>query len=81
MAIAILYRAELKEYDYGPGHPFRGDRYEIFPDFLKGNLPENDNYRFLEAEPCTEEDLLLICDKDYINFTREYFKAANLGLS
>lgn len=81
MAIAILYREELKEYDFGPDHPFRGDRYEIFPKFLKENLPEDDNYRFFKAEPGTEEDLLLICDKDYIYFTRDYFKSANLGLN
>ena len=81
MAIAILYREELKEYDFGQGHPFRGDRYETFPRFLIENLPEDDNYRLLQAEPATEEDLLLICTEDYINFTREYFKAANLGLS
>ena len=81
MTIAILYREESKEYDFGPGHPLRGDRFEIFPKFLKGNLPEDDNYRFLKAEPATDEDLLLICDQDYIDFTREYFKAANLGLS
>jgi len=71
----------LKEYDFGSGHPFRGDRYEIFPKFLAENLPDDDNYRFLKAESATDEDLLLICDKDYINFTRDYFKAANLGLS
>lgn len=81
MAIAILYREELKEYDFGPGHPFRGDRYEIFPKFLKQNLPQDDNYRILPPEPAAEEDLLLICHKDYIEFTRDYFKAANLGLS
>lgn len=81
MAIAILYRQELKEYDFGAGHPFRGDRYEIFPKFLMENVPENDNYRFLSAEPATDEDLLLICSKDYIDFTRGYFKAANLGLT
>jgi acetoin utilization protein AcuC len=80
MPLAILYRPELKEYDFGPGHPFRGDRYQIFPQFLRENLPEDDNYHFLQAEPATEEDLLLICQKDYIDFTREYFKAANLGL-
>ena len=39
MTLAILYREELKEYDFGPGHPFRGDRYEIFPPFLKERLP------------------------------------------
>jgi acetoin utilization protein AcuC len=81
MAIAILHREELKEYDFGPGHPFRGDRYEIFPEFLRENLPEDDNYRILKAGPAVEVDLLLICNKDYIDFTRDYFKAANLGLS
>ena len=81
MTIALLYREELKEYDFGEGHPFRGDRAEIFPNFLKKKLSENDNYRILKAEWVREEDLLLICQKDYINFTRDYFKAANLGLS
>jgi len=81
MPIAILYREELREYDFGPGHPLRGDRFEIFPPFLRENLPENDNYRILQAEPATEADLLLICHQDYIDFTREYFKAAHLGLS
>ena len=27
MTLAILYRDELSDYDFGPGHPFRGDRY------------------------------------------------------
>ena len=81
MAIAILYREELKEYDFGSGHPFRGDRYEIFPAFLKENLAQDDNYRILEADQATDEDLLLICNRDYIEFTRDYFRAANLGLS
>jgi len=81
MAIAILYREKLKEYDFGSGHPFRGDRYEIFPAFLKENLAQDDNYRILEADQATDEDLLLICNRDYIEFTRDYFRAANLGLS
>lgn len=81
MAIAILYREELKEYDFGPGHPFRGDRYEIFPRFLAESLPEDDNYRVLQAEPATDEDLLRICDRDYIETTRQFYQAAHLGLS
>jgi acetoin utilization protein AcuC len=78
MAIAILYQEKLKEYDFGPGHPFRSERYEIFPRFLKENLPEN-NYQVLRAEPVTDKDLALICQKDYIDFTRDYFKFRNLG--
>jgi acetoin utilization protein AcuC len=80
MTIGILYREELKEYDFGPGHPFRGDRYEIFPCFLRAKLPENDHYRILPAEWATDEDLLLICQKEYIEFTRDFYKSANLGL-
>ncbi|MFC2024897.1 histone deacetylase family protein [Chloroflexota bacterium] len=81
MALAILHRQELKEYDFGPGHPFRGNRYEVFPYFLQENLVEDDNYRIIAAEPATDEDLLLICRKEYINFTRDYYQAANAGLS
>ena len=80
MSIAILYREELKEYDFGPGHPFRGDRYEVFPEFLSENLSEDD-YRILESDWASDEDLALICEKEYIDFTRGYYKAANLGLS
>lgn len=81
MAFAILYRPELREYNFGPGHPFQGDRFEIFPRFLRENLPEDDNYRILPAEPATDDDLLLICRKEYIDFTKEFYRAANLGLS
>jgi len=81
MPLAILYSEELKEYDFGPGHPFRGDRYEIFPIFLREHLAEDDNYRILEAAPAVDKDLCLICSNDYVEFTRDYFNAANLGLS
>jgi len=80
MSIGILYQDGLKEYDFGPGHPFRGRRAEVFIEFLKHHIVQDDNYRILEAHAATEEDLLLICTRDYIDFTREYFKAANLGL-
>jgi len=81
MAIAIIYREKLKEYDFGSGHSFRGDRYEIFPKFLKEHIPEDGSYVFFKSEPATDEDLLLISQKEYIEFTKEYYKAANLGLS
>jgi len=81
MVLAILYREELKEYDFGPGHSFLGDRYLLFYNFLKEHIPENDNYRIIEADWAGEEDLLLICKEDYITFTREYYRASNMGLS
>ena len=81
MVVGILYREELREYDFGPGHPFRGNRYEIFLKYLKDNLAEDDNYRIFNSDPVTDEELFLICKKDYIQFTQEYYKAAHLGLS
>ena len=81
MTFAILYRPELKEYDFGPGHPFRGDRFEAFYKFLKERLPEDSNYRTIRAEPATEKDLLLICSPEYIKFTEDTYRAAHLGLS
>jgi acetoin utilization protein AcuC len=81
LALGILYQGALKEYDFGPGHPFRGDRYEMFLQYLKDNLAEDDNYRILISNPATDDDLLLICGREYIEFTKEYYKAANLGLS
>jgi acetoin utilization protein AcuC len=79
MTVAILFRDELKEYDFGPGHPFRGDRYESFPPFLQSRLSPDRHYRILTAEAATEEDLLRICDLDYIQFNRDYFQAASSG--
>ena len=79
MPIAIFYREELKEYDFGSGHPFHGQRAEIVLKFIKEIFPK-ESYQIIKAEPATDKDLLLICQKNYIDFTREYFKAANLGL-
>jgi acetoin utilization protein AcuC len=77
MTIGILFRDELKEYDFGEGHPFRGDRYINFPKFIENKLPENDNYSFIESKPASDEDLLLICEEDYIDFTRDYYRNAH----
>ena len=81
MPVAILYREELREYDFGPGHPFRGERYIEFYQFLREHLPQDDNYRVIKADWANDEDLLLICQKDYINATKEFYEAAYHGTS
>ena len=79
MAATILYRDELKEYDFGPGHPFRGDRYENFLPFLKSRLNPEGHYAVLSAEKASDDDLFIICDKDYVEFNKQYFQAASAG--
>jgi len=80
MAIPIVYREELREYDFGPGHPFRGDRYDIFPQFLKEKLVEGKDYEMVIAEPAGDDELRLVCHQDYVDFCQRYYRAANLGL-
>ena len=77
METVILYREELNEYDFGEGHPFHGRRGKDFLNFFKEKTKIN--FPILKAEKASDEDLLLICDKDYIKFTKNYFEAANLG--
>lgn len=81
MITGILYRDDLKEYDFGPGHPFRGNRYLLFYNFLKEHLIPDNNYHILEAESAAEDDLLEICHRNYIEFTRGYYDAAYYGIS
>jgi acetoin utilization protein AcuC len=79
MTTAILFREEIKEYDFGSGHPFHGDRYGSFMNLLKSRLPPDQHYKVLTTEPADNEDLLKICDQDYIDFCREYYHSAASG--
>jgi acetoin utilization protein AcuC len=81
MAVGILYQDGLRGYDFGEGHPFQGIRYELFYNYLKKHVPEDDNYRIITAQPATDKDLLLICHKNYVEFTRGYYESASFGIS
>lgn len=77
---AIIYSNGIEEYDFGTGHPFRGNRYKLFIDHLKHYLTEGKDYKLFQAEYATDEDLLLICEKEYIEATREIYKAVHAGI-
>lgn len=79
MTVALLYQDQLKEYDFGSGHPFHGNRYELFMQFLQNRFSPDDHYQVLPADPASTEELLRICEEDYIEFSREYFHAASQG--
>jgi acetoin utilization protein AcuC len=73
----FLFRKEVNEYDFGKGHPFHGRRGEEFLKLLKEKTKKE--FPILEAEPAKDEDLFLICSKDYIEFTKNFFEAKHLG--
>jgi acetoin utilization protein AcuC len=79
LTAAVLYRDEITEYDFGSGHPFRGDRYEKFIEFLKTHVIAEQYYDILASDSASLTDLLMICDRDYIDFNQDYYQAASAG--
>ncbi|MBI2850574.1 MAG: hypothetical protein HYX80_05965 [Chloroflexi bacterium] len=72
--LEVLYRQDLKEYNFGQGRLFQGKRYGEFVQYLQGHLPAENNYHIVEADLATDEDLLLVGERDYIDFNKQYFK-------
>ncbi|MGB9598258.1 MAG: histone deacetylase [Minisyncoccales bacterium] len=73
MKRVILYRSELREYHFGENHIFQGNRFKLFLDFFRKKIPR-DSFKILKAPPATKEDLLLICERDYIEFNEKFYK-------
>jgi acetoin utilization protein AcuC len=65
--IAIIYNEGLRKYDFGPGHPFRGERFPRYMELLKSkgilDDPEIDQ---VQQDPADDEDLLLVHEEDYV---------------
>jgi len=74
---AILFSEEINQYDFGEGHPFHGRRGEDFLNFFQEKIKID--FPVLKAEKASDEDLLLICEKEYIDFTKKYFEAKSKG--
>jgi len=64
---AIVYHSGVSEYDFGPGHPFRGDRFPRFIKLLetKGLLHRPD-VELVEPEAANNSDLQLVHSDAYI---------------
>jgi acetoin utilization protein AcuC len=69
MTLAIAYSDKMKGYDFGPGHPFRGDRYARFMDLLRQKVSSTD-FEVVDPRHASDEELLLVHDRDYLDFLR-----------
>jgi len=76
MKTALIYSEKIKKYDFGEGHPFRGDRFQVFMNFFKENFPQ-EKFKIIEPEEVTNEEILLVHDKKYM----ETMKAASEGIT
>ncbi len=69
MTLAIAYSDQMKGYDFGPGHPFRSDRYARFMNLLRQRI-DSAEFEVVEPRYASDEELLLIHDSNYIQFLR-----------
>jgi acetoin utilization protein AcuC len=77
MKTTILYSDELRNYDFGPGHPFRSDRFTSFLKLYKEKLGRNKNFELVKSnEHAIDEELELWHTRDYI----QAMKAASAGI-
>ncbi len=78
MKTTILYSDELRNYDFGPGHPFRSDRFVSFLKLYKEKLGKNKHFELVKNnEPASDEELEFWHTKDYI----QAMKAASSGIT
>ena len=73
--ISIVYHEDFKKYDFGPGHPLRGSQCmdpQIAFELVTKNqdLKEKTNINFVEPTQATDEDVLSVHTKEYIDFVK-----------
>ena len=78
MKVGVTYHEKFRQYDLGPLHPYRGDRFINAKKFFeeKGlfKLPQ---VVLLTPEPATKQDLLRVHDENYV---RLIFRLAEAGM-
>ena len=68
MKRGIAYHEKYVQYDLGPDHPFRGDRFiNSMRLFEKEGLLRSPNVTLLEPNPVSREDLLRVHDEKYVD--------------
>lgn len=70
--IDIMFSNEMGKYDFGPGHPFRGDRFTNFIErFREELLRERSRFEIVEPKHATEEEILTIHDPLYVDYVKK----------
>jgi len=68
LKVGIAYHEKYSQYDLGPGHPYRGDRFINAIRFFKDHgLFSHQSIVMVKPEPASKQDLLRVHDEDYVN--------------
>jgi acetoin utilization protein AcuC len=80
MKVGIIYSKRLKNYDFGAGHPFRGDRFEKFFSFFNTKFGNSDRIEnVLNEKLASDSDLELWHTKNYINAMKRASSGAKIS--
>jgi len=64
---ALIYSQDIRKYDFGKGHPFRGDRFDNFMALFEERFAaDKDSWERVEPSPATHRQLCLVHDEAYI---------------
>lgn len=78
MKSGIIYHEKFRQYDLGPGHPFRGSRFADVRLFLKEKgLDNSPDVVFSKPEMATWEDLVKVHERSYVDLI---FRLAKKGV-
>jgi acetoin utilization protein AcuC len=70
--IGIMFSEKLQDYDFGPGHPFRGDRFGSFMAYFQEKLGKSERFEvIMNDEGASDDDLSLWHEEDYIRAMQE----------
>ncbi len=70
--IDLMFSKDMGKYDFGPGHPFRGDRFTNFIERFKEELlRERSRFEIVEPRYATEEEILMIHDPLYVDYVKK----------
>ena len=72
LKVGVIGSDLLKKYDFGAGHPFRGDRFESFFSFFDRKLGSNDKFEIvLNNKLASDSDLELWHEREYIDAVKK----------
>lgn len=68
LKVGVIYHEKYSQYDLGPGHPFRGDRFvNVMRLFEEEELFRLPSVTMLKPKPVTKPELLRVHSKDYVD--------------
>lgn len=70
MKTAIIYHDDFRRYDFGPNHPFRGDRYDHLPEVFEHEAiaGKKSDITIIKPKSAEDEYIRAVHGEDYLNF-------------